>query len=137
MEVSISVYKNWLLVNDRYLTPELGPVGLQTVLKVGRMAIIAGIDQYYEFLKQFNQDVFLSRPPIFTMRLGTSLQMEGILSKAGLANHDHVHTDPSDLKPNYQPYWQAVADSGFTPEAQSFVPGPSRGGVWLMLREAI
>jgi hypothetical protein len=122
-------------VNGEQLTLPLDPEKLQTILGLGRNAIIQSILATFIETKQRHPDLTVSPPPLFVIRFGTQSQEKRIFTPKGLDNNTSIHTQIDELKEKYHPYWRAVGNAGFRPEVRSNLTGPSVGGIWLMLHK--
>ncbi len=132
----VEVKGQGLSVNgDTLALEETSPEALQTMLAIGRKAIVEGIDSFYEETKRKYAGQRVVRPSIFVLRFGVNSKKKQIFTQEGLDNATNVHKSPDEIRSKYRPYWHAVEDGGFVPEVRSVLTGPSVGGIWLMLRD--
>lgn len=141
----VQLRQNWLTVNRRALCAEaLGDKPNKTVvtaeqlahvLAIGRVAILNGIEDFYDTMRADNPGVV--RPSIFTVQLGDTLQTDGrhtnVFTEKGYNNGGIIQA-VDELQPSIHPYWNAVMDAGFLPEVRR-TSGKEHGGSWLMLRK--
>ncbi len=113
---------------DRYV---VSPEKLQTILELGQTAINDQIEMIYSRMSSRNPNVV--RPSIYTAQLTSPDGSHWDVFNEGETGNlsGGIVSDPTPLKPDFIPYWQAVENSGFTPEISHGFTGTD---LWLLLR---
>jgi|GEM_PF-2829626 len=113
-----------LTVNGRVLTGEDDPELLKQALMSDRNYIRTAIESAFEkYRHQYHhRDAEISRPPLPVAVLSDRPGKKGwnvIKEEAYWANTTGgVYTKLDELQEKYQPFWLAVAESGFLPEVR-------------------
>lgn len=144
----IHLHQNWLRVNDQSLWAdvlkqgrddklEISATELERVLKLGRQAIVAGIEEIYSLTKIKNPTLTVERPSVFTAQLGMPRQSDGsnsrVFTQKGYANGGNI-LERDEIQDKFHPHWDAVIKAGFVPEVRR-TSGVRDGGAWLLLRK--
>lgn len=141
---SVVLRSNWLTVNGATLRADalknsrserltVSAEELQSVLLLGRRAIVQGIEEFYSR----HQPYASTRPSIWTVHLGTTAQTDGrnskVFTERGYANGG-VNTSIDEIQPRFHGHWNAIKEAGFLPEVRR-TSGTEDGGSWLLLRK--
>ena len=153
-KISVTVRSNFLRVNRRELWADVleqpaksnkEPVDaarLGQILKVGRVIILAGIEEFYTDM-QAQTESRIQRPSIWTAHLGSLAQTEGrdsqVFTQAGYDNGGVIRSI-DEIQEKFHPYWAEVEAAGFIPEVRRTLrkSGGSYekdSGAWLLLRD--
>lgn len=130
----IKVFRGRLTVGGQRLdltNPETAPTPeqLYQILMLGRHAINVGIMAFYNEQKENFPGPYqiLGFGPVSILRLSTRADGRGILTPKGLDNGTSIHTELDEIKKSVRkiplhPYWDAVLNSGYTPEVRRTIP---------------
>ncbi len=135
---NVEVTRTSLIVNGEGLRLEdTSPEYLKTVLDVGRVAILGGINAFHEKMQaQYPEYNDIHPPSISVMQLATNSRKTRALTRLGLSNGSSVHIDIDEIHPRHHSLWNTIANSKFAPEVRSNLAGDGEiGGVWLYLRD--
>lgn len=91
------------------------------VLRMGKVAILQGIEAYYQRqLVTHNGTGFVIPPALGALQLGVDSfgNKNYVFTQKGLTNTDYVHSARSDIRRAIHPYWDAAVESGFLPEVR-------------------
>jgi len=120
-ELTVSMSRNHLLVNNRTLEPDDGPDQLHQALTKGRDVILHGLERYREQVIAQNPGAEVNLAPFTVMRINQ--HPKKVLSPLGLelkSRHEQVFSDVSTLRENFHPYWYAIQQAGFVPELRVY-----------------
>lgn len=99
--------------------------------KLGRQAIVDGIENVYEKTRAANLTAEVTRPSIGVINLGPDAE---VLSPLGHLNRTSVHRHILEIQDGQRGYWDVVKEHGFTPEVRSRIGARAVAHSWLMLR---
>ena len=128
----ISCKGQYLYLDDKEISPDIDPAILERALKTGKAVVLAAIDDYHQKMIESHPGYIVISPSMFLSRLGSESRRRKILTPKGYRNNTAVHNDKNEIVAQHHGIWDAVSNSGFTPEVRSSISG-KREGVWLML----
>jgi len=117
--LSVEIHKQALVVDGELLTIDDPPEVLQYVLTYNKDIIEKGIEDFLVHQKSlpWNKGAIIGRAPVIAMILGPA---KASMSKLGQDNPNDLKTDINELKEKFHPFWHAIENAGFIPEARAF-----------------
>jgi hypothetical protein len=126
-------------IDGKITTPADDPEALKEALIANRDQIALFFDEALRHFQNIlhHQDATISYPPLGVMTLMHKLGFKDggvILPEAYDANMTGgIYYDKGAIKPIFHAFWDALVESGFSPEVRVVASTSSRSEAWLMI----
>jgi hypothetical protein len=134
--LDISMSKNTLIVNGKYLEPSDGAEILQDALAQGRGQILTGLERFREYMQELHPDAEVGLAPFSVMGFGMGEARKKVLTRQARMARQQVYDGIDDIKEEYQAFWIAVEASGYIPDVRvHWYGGHYNVSLWAQLPE--
>lgn len=117
--LNVEIHRQNLIVNGEVLTAEDPAEILQYALTYNRGVIEKGVEDFMEYQRNSpqNKGAIVGRAPIIALMLGPA---KISMTKLGQENSNDVKTNINEIKEKFHPFWHAIENAGYIPEARAF-----------------